>query len=1143
MTTLGKLSLIALGIIVALLAGMLWLLGTESGTRFVLARAEPYLPAELELGSASGSISGNLCLESIRWSSESLDIAIRDACIEIEVARLLSKHLAVRSLNVEKIAVVSRPVPDAGSSDELPSIESPLQISIDSSSLKNVSFEREELTRVIDDIRFSAALSGSSLDVSELVLRSNWLNADLDGSIELADLYRSKLDLDWQWTESPSLQLQGKLSLRGDLQRYEIEHVLHAPQHLITSGSFSYIANELQVDLENTWDAFQWEIGESLLQSRNGSLRVQGNLSRLDIAFNALSRLDELPETQVKLEGNTDLQSIDFSSLVASNDLGRLSASGSASWAPIPIFDIEYALSDLDPSMASDLLQGKVDASGKANATLGEDTHKLAVTVSKLGGLVNGQPLDGSGAFTHTPNRLIVTDSRVQLGSNRVSVRGTAGDALSLDAILELPAIQALIPDAAGSLSSSLRLRGSRERPEFHVEASGSNLAWTDYAIGNVSINADVSASQVVVAEVDLQDLVVQERELSSVHFAATGSLDQHSVRTDVRSGSSQVSVGATGGYADGLWTGILDALSIEDELAGRWSMQDAAELKVSSNEFSVSRACLVRSTDTGKACAAAAVDLLGSATFDVELHSLPLAALPLTLPPDVSLSGFANMQASGSVTGGRLTGTGSMDLREARMDAIVDDEKLSAVLAEASGQASVTDNRLVSSLRLGLADGTGDARVDLTVEDMLDSNSAVTGHGEVALRDMSLFAVFVPDIAKPRGLVSGKLDISGSFAQPELLGAVSITDGGFGVRKAGIEISELNASVSQTQVGRLRLEGSARSGAGQINIQGDIWASADTGIRSELLITGQDFELSRLPDWQVSASPSIAMVFDDYKTTVTGNLFIPSTNVSIKEIPESAVSPSQDALVHRAEDVQPAARRQILLDVAVGLGEDVKFAGFGLSTGIEGAVRIKGGTQVPYTGSGRLILRDGRYKAYGQELDIERGQLIFNGPLENPQLDIRAVRRTPDVVAGIQISGTPLQLRSTVFSEPPLRDAEALSYLLTGRPLAGATSSGEGDMLNAAAFALGVSSAANIVSQVRSGLGLETLAVEGGAEDGRLIAGKRFGDRLLVEYGYGLIDKLGTLLLRYQLTDRIILESRTGTVSNFDIVYSVKKQ
>jgi len=147
------------------------------------------------------------------------------------------------------------------------------------------------------------------------------------------------------------------------------------------------------------------------------------------------------------------------------------------------------------------------------------------------------------------------------------------------------------------------------------------------------------------------------------------------------------------------------------------------------------------------------------------------------------------------------------------------------------------------------------------------------------------------------------------------------------------------------------------------------------------------------------------------------------------------------------------------------------------------------------------------------------------------------------DITAGIQLSGTPTQLQSSLFSEPPLGDAETLSYLLTGRPLAGATNEGDGDMLNAAAFALGVSSAGNIVTQVRTGLGLDTLAVEGGADDGRLIAGKRIGSRLFVEYGYGLIDKLGTLLLRYQLSDRIILESRTGTVSNFDILYSVKKQ
>ena len=130
--------------------------------------------------------------------------------------------------------------------------------------------------------------------------------------------------------------------------------------------------------------------------------------AELDIALDALGSLDDLPETRVVLDGSTDLERMDFSSLVATNDLGRLTASGSAGWVPTPTFDIEYALSDLDPSLASDLLQGRINASGKASGTLGEDTHTLAVTVRELGGLINGQLLAGGGAFTHTPDRLVV---------------------------------------------------------------------------------------------------------------------------------------------------------------------------------------------------------------------------------------------------------------------------------------------------------------------------------------------------------------------------------------------------------------------------------------------------------------------------------------------------------------------------------------------------------------------------------------------------------------------------------------------------------------------------------------------------------------------------------------------------------------
>ena len=109
--------------------------------------------------------------------------------------------------------------------------------------------------------------------------------------------------------------------------------------------------------------------------------------------------------------------------------------------------------------------------------------------------------------------------------------------------------------------------------------------------------------------------------------------------------------------------------------------------------------------------------------------------------------------------------------------------------------------------------------------------------------------------------------------------------------------------------------------------------------------------------------------------------------------------------------------------------------------------------------------------------------------------------------------------------------------------PRLGSANAEDGDMLNQAAFALGLSSAGNVASRIRNDLGLETLGIRGGSENRQLVAGKRFGDRLLVEYAYGIVDNLGALLLRYQLSNRLIIESRSGLARTVDLVYSVKKR
>lgn len=57
------------------------------------------------------------------------------------------------------------------------------------------------------------------------------------------------------------------------------------------------------------------------------------------------------------------------------------------------------------------------------------------------------------------------------------------------------------------------------------------------------------------------------------------------------------------------------------------------------------------------------------------------------------------------------------------------------------------------------------------------------------------------------------------------------------------------------------------------------------------------------------------------------------------------------------------------------------------------------------------MSLDEGTFHAYGQDLRITKGLLIFAGPADNPTLEIEAVRNSEttedDVTAGVQVTGT----------------------------------------------------------------------------------------------------------------------------------------
>ncbi len=1110
MTLARKLVLILGGLVVILAATVYWTISTQAGTRFLLARAP--LPAELELEDVRGSLLHGIHAGSARWTSDDIDVTIRDIAIDIALRRLLARHVWIRSLTIGSLAVRTGAADREDASGELPGFESPIDVTLEQSTLRNLQLSNREFERHLDELQLAGAMRGSRLEGLVLAVRSSWLDIDLTGNVQLDKEFPADFDMQWRWSDKASLSLSGHLEVHGDLERYSVQHALNAPVALQTSGQVAYVDGLVAVDLENTWQSLEWPVADKTLASAVGELRLFGSLDDLAFALSTDVALDAMPPAQIDATGTLDSAGAEFRELVVATSFGSTAATGSVGWAPALEFDVAAEILALDPSAAHPSLTGTISGSVTAQGYARENGLAVDVDVASLAGNLNDYALGGSGAVSYDGRVLRIERSIVRVGDNSLRFSGTAGDSLSLSANADLPDIAALNPDADGALSAALSVRGKRDDPVVRLNGSGTGLSW-----------AGVSAD--------------------SLEFGAMGTAGSHTLQAKVTTTRGNGAFEARGGLQQSAWNGQITRLAVTQPLAGDWRLRESARLTISAERVLLSGLCLQRTAQVGQICATLDAPDSNTTNFDVAVTKLPLASIPVTLPEGITVAGFSDAFAVGSLSDNRLSAEFDVKLQDARLDAVVDGEPVAAILEQAEGSASITDNALLANVSLDLDDDLGTSSVTLSATDVLDPGSAIEGQGNVAIDDLTLLGVFVPDIANPRGAVRGKVAIGGTWTEPSFTGDLAVSDAAFEVRRAGIEVSDIEIQLAQSAPGRLRFDGRASSGEGFLAVDGNTWVSSETGIRSEIRLRGQNFELVRLPDVRVAASPDIIAVFDDQVTRVSGELAVPSADIEVRDIPQSAVTASPDVIVHRAEQEQESARRRVEVDVNAVLGDGVKIAAFGLSTGVTGAVRLTGGSHEALNGVGRLSLLGGRYKAYGQDLDIERGELIFNGPLDNPTLDVRAIRRTTDVVAGIQLSGTPSQLRSNVFSEPPLSEAEALSYVLTGRPLASASDTGDGDMLNAAAFALGVSRAGSIVSEMRAGLGLETLAIEGGPDDGRLIAGKRIGDRLLVEYGYGLVDNLGTLLLRYRLSDRFTLESRTGTVSNFDIVYSVKKK
>ncbi len=1183
-------------------AAGIWLGFSESGLGTLARLAESASGGQLRLEQPSGRLAGPLAFGRIAWQAPGVDVAIEQLRVDWSPSKLLVARLSITELGADRVAVniagsdeASEPpdglrlpvavdiekiaisVLDYGKAFSLANLhavfasdglnhrlsdlrgsfdkttisgemtlggEAPLPVRVsatlsgqlDEQPVRLIAEAAGPVDRILLKISAAEGLQGDAQATLTPFARHAFVEvqlalADVDPAAWVAGAPQARLTLraEVKPDERQAGVLNGNFavgnSMAGplDQQRLPLEKlsgsfvlgddggsladlVTSLPGAGQLSGSGSWRDGTLALDLDaRAIDALQLV---SVLRSTrlNGPISARIGGERQQLSF-------KLSDARFALDGEVSHENglVSLSRLALSASDARLNISGTLDTKQEMAFSANGELARFDPSrfaqVPAAMLNGTISGSGRLQPRPVVEA-RFALRDSRLA----GQPLTGRGDLVIDWPRIPRAEVQLAAGKNQLSAQGAFGQAG--DSLLVNIAAPDLAPyGLEGSVTGNLRLGGTAAQPTLTADLATPRLALP--GIGRIregSLVADFGSRPdsplKLEARVAAFDSVDQPEQLKKLDVHVGGTRSQHKLRvTGEIAGGNVLSLTAEGGISDPgrelQWSGRL----LEATLA--------AEEKFRS--FALAQPAAVT---------------LGVAAWRV----------------------------------GPLLLTG--DPWKLRFQADAGARKLHA---DVSG----------SGPRLGSISG----QLEATMRDAWTLNRQAPWQGSLRseIADLAWIAELLGDGWQSGGRFKGELKLDGTPEHPLASGRFSGAELALSLPEQGMRLSngELDAQLDDNllRVGRLAFDSPLQAPPGTLKKAAGETLAAKLERPGRLEITGQmrvdrsadgatlDVHLDRVGVFQVhdqwmlvSGDSNISLAREALK--VRGKLAVDAAFWQLAPMGRPRLS--DDVVIKTADGAPPSALRPRLdLDLETSLGRNFYFRGLGLETRLAGSVRLRAeGRDLPRA-SGRIRTQDGRFEAYGQQLEIEHGILTFQGLPDNPAIDARAVRRGLAVEAGVQISGTVQRPVVRLISDPDLPDAEKLSWLVLGH---GPDQGGGGSamlLLSAAGSLLGNDSG-GLVREIKQGFGIDEFGVRqgelgdnGGRQIGSrvvgnsfdntsgtgeqiLTVGRRLSNNALLSYEQALGRAGSVVKLTINLNRQVSLIARAGSDNALDAVYTL---
>ena len=971
-------------------------------------------------------------------------------------------------------------------------------------------------------------------------------HAYLSGEITLGDnwpiLASIKVD-----TEKNHLNGQFSGNLLGKLFTYTNIAGLN---QITIEGQINFIEKYLPLITKLDGKHIQWPIeGEPQYQLDNFAISLNGNAQKYNMLAKGLIKGDGLPDTSVDIVGAGTNQSASFDHANIKFPQGDINLTGQLDWQTALKWDASINLNNVDIIKELPTFPIRLAGQLKTSGMLEGDLWQLNIPEIQLKGNIKQANFSANGDLFVDSNRTLSAKNLSLLwGKNQLNINGST-DKGNLNSQLNLTTLSLLVDNLSGTIIGNVKMTGSKTSPVIESNINIGNLTYENISIAKANLSGKIQYTDQLSGQLKLigQNIDIANQSIKKANIELSGNEARHSLNINFE-GSPLSMATSLNGQLDkqhNNWTASIPHSLLTLANNNRWQLAKPISLSydLTSQVPTIGAHCW--RSNNSSICLDKSLSIANNNQTSITLKDIDLAKLPIPNDGETKIDGFINGKADIKFDDASKIPSIKANITSNKVfvKQMITNQALPIPFDLFNINAEFNEQQAKLNWRFGL-NKLGRINGDLSINDPTGKKDL---SGQLNIDNLAL-AIINPLLSKDEyanGAINGMVKFSGSLMDPSLTGGINLKHSDIKSNQLPIDIKSAMVDIKFNDK-TSTMKGILATKSGNININGQASWNNFEKWQATLNVNGAAMDVSVPPMIVMSVIPDIKIEATQDELTILGKVSIPKGKITVDSLPPSSIDVSPDEVMLDQNHKQIQAQKfgmKINSHIEINIGDKVTVDAFGLQASLKGKL-IATQTNKGLDLHGEILIPNGRFHAYGQDLIINKGIITFSGPTDQAMLDIEAIRN-PDsmdnsnITAGIRVKGSSTDPKIEIFSDPAMSQQEALSYLIRGQGLDSSDQS-DNDMMTAFLVGVGTAKTGQFIGDIGNAFGIKNLSLDtqGAGNNSKVVVSGYILPHLQLKYGVGIFDSLATFTLRYRLLPNLYVEAASGIAQTLDLIY-----